>query len=273
MRHPLVSVILPVFNEARYLAYCLESLEKQTYDPFEIIVVDDGSTDGSREIAKKFHCQVFGKPHNGAGAARNFGAKRANGAILVFPDADMRYDQRYIENLIKPILSRKAIGTFNKEEYVANPENIWSQCWSINSDLPVGRRAPENLPDRLEIFRAIDKRAFLASHGFDTKKGYFDDNTVAKKIKKDSLAASGTKAYHYNPETLSEVFMSSRWIGRGMQKEKTLTNIFRYSFPNSLRIALKKISQNAPFTFIIFKIIYDAGMLSGIFLSGGRLEK
>ena len=60
--------------------------------------------------------------HKGPSPARNLGAKSAKGSILIYPDADIRYDKRYVETLIKPILTKKAIGTFNKEEYVANTE-------------------------------------------------------------------------------------------------------------------------------------------------------
>ena len=90
VNNPLVSVIIPVYNGERYLAEAIESVLAQTYRPLEIIVVDDGSTDGSAEVAKRFGSPVryCFQPNSGAGAARNQGADLARGSFLAFLDAD-----------------------------------------------------------------------------------------------------------------------------------------------------------------------------------------
>jgi glycosyltransferase involved in cell wall biosynthesis len=86
----LVSVIIPVYNEERYLAQAIESALAQTYRPVEIIIVDDGSTDDSAQVAKRFtsSVQYFHQPHSGLGAVRNYGADLAKGNYLAFLDAD-----------------------------------------------------------------------------------------------------------------------------------------------------------------------------------------
>jgi glycosyltransferase involved in cell wall biosynthesis len=90
VNNPLVSVIIPVYNSERYLAEAIESVLAQTYRPLEIIVVNDGSTDGSAEVAKRFGSPVryYLQPNSGAGAARNQGADLARGSFLAFLDAD-----------------------------------------------------------------------------------------------------------------------------------------------------------------------------------------
>ena len=75
--NPLVSVVIPVYNEEKYLTFCLESLTSQTYKPLEIILVDDGSSDESIEIAKKYDISILRQKHLGAGSARNAGAKKS----------------------------------------------------------------------------------------------------------------------------------------------------------------------------------------------------
>lgn len=87
---PLISVIIPVYNCERYLAEAVESVLAQTYRPIEVIVVDDGSTDGSADIAKRFGSSVRYtlQPHSGAGAARNRGIAVARGSFLAFLDSD-----------------------------------------------------------------------------------------------------------------------------------------------------------------------------------------
>jgi glycosyltransferase involved in cell wall biosynthesis len=86
----LISVIIPVYNGEKYLAEAVETVLAQTYRPIEVIIVDDGSTDGSRKIAQCFGrpvCYSF-KSHQGLGAARNHGITMARGGFCAFLDAD-----------------------------------------------------------------------------------------------------------------------------------------------------------------------------------------
>jgi glycosyltransferase involved in cell wall biosynthesis len=90
MHRPAISVIIPVYNGERYLGEAIESTLSQTFPPIEIIVVDDGSTDGSAKAVKR-----FGKPvryvfqsNSGTGAARNQGINLATGDLFAFIDQD-----------------------------------------------------------------------------------------------------------------------------------------------------------------------------------------
>jgi glycosyltransferase involved in cell wall biosynthesis len=87
---PRVSVIVPAYNAERFLAEALDSALAQTERPFEIIVVDDGSTDGTRALAERYEppVRVVHQVNRGLPYARNFGAKHATGDWLAFLDAD-----------------------------------------------------------------------------------------------------------------------------------------------------------------------------------------
>lgn len=87
---PLISVIIPVCNREHYLAEAIESAIAQTYHPIEIIVVDDGSTDGTADVARRFSETVryFYQSNSGCSAARNTGVKKAQGSFLAFLDSD-----------------------------------------------------------------------------------------------------------------------------------------------------------------------------------------
>jgi len=88
----VTSVIVPVFNGERFLAEALQSVLAQTLPPDEIIVVDDGSTDGSAALAAQFpRVLVLQQPNRGAGAALNLGIRHARGDLLAFLDADDRW--------------------------------------------------------------------------------------------------------------------------------------------------------------------------------------
>lgn len=88
MSTPLVSVITPVYNGERYLREALASLFAQDYEPFESIVVDDGSADGTPEIAQSFPVRYCRQENQGAAAARNTGLSLARGELVAWLDSD-----------------------------------------------------------------------------------------------------------------------------------------------------------------------------------------
>lgn len=108
----LISVIIPVYNIKPYLDKCLESICNQTYRNFEVLLIDDGSTDGSyekcQEYAKKYpFIQSFQQQHGGVSAARNFGIQKAKGKYVAFVDGDDTIDKNYLEILEKYMSSGK----------------------------------------------------------------------------------------------------------------------------------------------------------------------
>ena len=89
----MISVVVPVYNVEKYLHYAMESLLKQTYKNFEIILVNDGSTDNSGKLCDKYsekysNVKVFHKENGGLSDARNFGVKKAKGEFITFLDPD-----------------------------------------------------------------------------------------------------------------------------------------------------------------------------------------
>ena len=90
MSKPLVSIIIPNYNKAPYIRESIESALNQTYKNIEVIVVDDGSTDKSKEIIKSFgkRIKAYFLPHKNANVARNFGFKKSKGEYIQFLDSD-----------------------------------------------------------------------------------------------------------------------------------------------------------------------------------------
>lgn len=102
---PLVSVIIPVYNVAKILERCVNSVLAQTYEHLEIILVDDGSTDFSRQFCDAFakkdsRVQVIHQPNQGLSAARNAGLARATGAYITFVDSDDSVQPYLVELLL-----------------------------------------------------------------------------------------------------------------------------------------------------------------------------
>ena len=122
-KEPLVSVIVPVYNVEKYVEKCLTSLIRQSYENLEIVVVDDGSTDGSGKICDKLAEQdvrlvVFHKENGGLSDARNFGIKKAKGGMIALVDGDDYVKVDYIAEMVKKMQESGAdvvICGFNNE--------------------------------------------------------------------------------------------------------------------------------------------------------------
>lgn len=101
----MVSIIVPIYNTERYLSKCLESIRTQTYSDIEVIMVDDGSTDGSRNMANGYterdgRFRLFSQENAGVSAARNHGLDVAEGEYILFVDSDDWLEPRMIEKLV-----------------------------------------------------------------------------------------------------------------------------------------------------------------------------
>lgn len=107
MSKQLISVIIPVHNSEKYLSECITSVLNQSFKSFELILVDDGSTDNSYSICKQFkkkdkRVKLFSsnEPHSGAGATRNVGLNKATGDYIAFIDSDDIVSNKYLEVLL-----------------------------------------------------------------------------------------------------------------------------------------------------------------------------
>ena len=108
MKHPQISIIVPVYNVEQYLQSCIDSIITQTYTDWELLLVDDGSPDRSGEICDEYakkdnRIRVFHKRNGGVSSARNLGLDKAQGEWVTFIDADDYILSDFIKGLYKPI--------------------------------------------------------------------------------------------------------------------------------------------------------------------------
>src|SRR5437764_2315533 len=97
-----VSFLIPAYNEARTIGEVLERIDALEIDR-QVIVVDDGSTDGTGDVAERYECLVLRQPNRGKGAAIRAAIPHIDGEIAVIQDADMEYDPADVPTLIEPI--------------------------------------------------------------------------------------------------------------------------------------------------------------------------
>lgn len=103
-----ISVIIPAYNSEKYIKRCIESVLNQTIKPFEILIINDGSTDKTREIVDLYGDKVSGFhiTNGGAANARNFGINKAVGDWIAFLDSDDQWEKKHLENFAK-VLNQK----------------------------------------------------------------------------------------------------------------------------------------------------------------------
>ena len=101
-----ISIVIPIYNKEKYIENLMNSIEKQTYRNYEVIIINDGSTDKSLEICKKMaernnHIKIISQQNQGPSNARNTGIQNATGENIVFIDADDILEENYLEELVK----------------------------------------------------------------------------------------------------------------------------------------------------------------------------
>jgi len=165
---PKVSVVVAAYNAEPTLGACLESLRELNYPDYEVIVVDDGSSDATARIAEQAGEHAVRVDHRGLGAARNAGVDAATGQIVAFIDADARADRDWLYHLVETITRRNAAAAGGLS-FPPPPANVEAAFMAAAPGLPREVRAGD---DRLSQLcgcnMAIRKSALLAAGGFDS---------------------------------------------------------------------------------------------------------
>ena len=215
----MVSIIVPVYNAEESLERCIKSIMAQTYANLEVLLINDGSTDKSLEIIKRYEnidnrIKCFDKKKSGVSSARNYGIEKANGKYVFFLDADDTIDKDVINNLLsesnknkdylvvgffKNIIKNKEnickynSGTYKKEEYIKMILDnkimgvVWNYLFKLGKIEKI--RFDENtsfLEDTLFLIEYLDKVEFIEIYNDEKNyyNYYFNDNSISHSNKK-----------------------------------------------------------------------------------------
>lgn len=130
MPQPEISVVIPAYNAEKTLEKCLRSVQAQSYENYEVIVVDNGSSDGTRKIIESIgekdkRIQYIFEPQRGRGIARNRGIEKVCGEIIAMTDADCIVPPFWLEELTKPIRHENENAVMGFEEDLVG--NYWTK--------------------------------------------------------------------------------------------------------------------------------------------------
>ena len=213
------SVIIPAYNAEHTLARTLKALHHQTVprEEYEIIVVDDGSTDRTGEIAQALADRVLFQENQGPAAARNAGVRAARGDIVLFTDADCEPLPDWLEKMTAPFSDPEVVGT--KGAYLTRQRSLMARFVQMEYEDRYDRMAGFERIDFIDTYSAAYRReVFLANNGFDT---IFPTASVEDQEFSFRLAQKGYKmvfvpearVYHLHNETLRSYIRRKFYIG------------------------------------------------------------
>ncbi len=233
MKKPLISVIVPIYNTEFFLQECLDSIKKQRYQNLEIILIDDGSTDGSLEICnlnsvEDTRIKVYSKENGGVASARNEGLKRATGDYITWVDSDDTIDDTYIYCLYEetlnngdcPVIVLSKENVLLKQHIIKDndiilgflngyiPSNMWSTLFRkelYNNVFFKKYDIGEDAIMLIELFSKVKKISCIYNTGYHYRENF------------NSLTRSNNK-----------IALQS-WISEINKQEEIITNKFPYA--------------------------------------------
>ncbi|MDG6994405.1 MAG: glycosyltransferase [Nitrososphaerota archaeon] len=239
---PLVSMVLPVFNEEKEIRNALAELGKQTYSNSEIIVVDDGSSDKTCEIAGEVgnslkNFRVIRTKHRGPSSARNEGTKESKGDIVFFGECDCVYDADYLDKAVVALKKNPEAGAVC---LTGGPLNLKStlatDCIELENKLQHKLLEEGKIkPFYAWVFR---REALEKTGGFDERLFQAEDKDLFRRVTEAGYKIAwvpGINWRHKRSETLSE--LSRKWFARGRTrvlyslKHGLVTDLAKTLFP------------------------------------------
>lgn len=184
-KRPKISVIIPAFNEEKFLPRCLASLNQSEFKDFEIIVVDNNSEDKTAEIGKAFGARVFREKRQGVAFARQKGAEKARGEILAFSDADTILPKNWLTRIAQEFEADEELIAFGGScELYSGPLTarlasrlLLKLFFKVDQFFSGG-------PNLMGSNMAIRKEAFWGVGGFATQLKLNEDVEISYKLKK-----------------------------------------------------------------------------------------
>jgi lipopolysaccharide/colanic/teichoic acid biosynthesis glycosyltransferase/GT2 family glycosyltransferase len=202
------SVVVPAYQAVETIGDCLAALKQQSVPPqsYEVIVVDDGSTDGTEAVARAAGVTVVRQQHAGAAAARNCGAALARGELLLFTDSDCAPVPGWIAALAAPFSDPEVAGA--KGTYLTRQQSKVARFTQIEYEDRYDRMAGAERIDFIDTYSAAYRRdVFLTNGGFDPRFLINEDQEFAFRLAEKGyklVFAPDAQVYHQHNATMKQ---------------------------------------------------------------------
>ena len=203
---PVASVIVPALNAAGVLPACLGALrdQMQPHPGFEVIVVDDGSSDDTSNVAERLGARAERIPHTGRAAARNHGAKTARGPLLLFTDADCVPAPDWVTQMAAPFADPSVAGA--RGVYRTRQRSLVARFVQLEYEDKYRPLQPLQDIDFVDTYSAAYRRdVFLEHGGFDPTMQWDEDQELSFRLANRGLRlvfAPEAAVYHQHPTSL-----------------------------------------------------------------------
>lgn len=192
--NPLVSVVVPTYNSATFLEACLQSIKHQTYQNIELIVVDNNSTDITKQLARDYTDRVFNKGPERS-AQRNYGVKKSKGEYVLMIDSDMELTKHVVSSCVEKASHNLQIeGIIVPEESFG--DGFWAQCKKLERSFYVG-------VDAIEAARFFRKTTYEKVGGYDDALVSGEDWELTRRIRKNGTIVHIDEFIRHNEGRLS----------------------------------------------------------------------
>ena len=249
---PLISVIVPVYNSKPYLDRCVQSIIHQIYENYELILIDDGSNDGSEKLCDEYaatnkNVKVFHIKNSGPSVARNYGVGLASGDFISFIDSDDLVTNDYLEYLFRLMDMNDAdISCSDLVENEMSSGDEWYKEEILNAETAIIRSC-YNEHVSISPCAKLYKKHILKKHPFPKGKIYEDLATIYKLFSEcDRIAISTKKTYIVikRPGSIQRRTISEEQFDHLIASEDQI-EYMRKNFPNAVDAAKYRCVSNA----------------------------
>lgn len=222
--NPKVSIVIPCYNSEKTLKQCLNSVLNQSYKNYEIILVDNNSTDKTKKIIFKFkeknkRIKYLFEKKIARGAARNFGEKNAKGEIILMTDSDCIVPKNWIQEMIKPIVEENTVAVQGFKEPVLR--NYWTENIHNEKQKIINLRLKDKKVGLLDTANFAIKKDILEKVGYsnsDIFRGNDTELEVRMKKKGILLKFISFSVKHFHPDAFKKVVKKYFEGGKGNRK-------------------------------------------------------
>ena len=250
---PKLSIVIPLYNVEDYIERCLESIKKQTFKDYEVIIVNDGTKDNSMEIVKKYPYTIINQKNQGLSMARNNAVKKATGEYLIFLDSDDYWDKDLLKEINKSLDNDPDLVRFQIKQVDEKNNNIYYSeegFKGLNGEAAFNKIVKYHFVENAWAY--CIKRKYWLENKFKFARGKIHEDfglmplVIIKANNVNSIEYTGynyfqrtnsimnNTDYEKTKRKVEDFYSHYKWLKEEIEKTNIDSNIFKSFIANSL---------------------------------------